>query len=218
MTRELSDDLTPLGDMLMGLGQTVMTSLNDCVEALAERDLGHVENIRLREAGIDRVFGGIQAECRRILEDPPSPGMNLRYVLRSLKIASDLERLADECDEVAQDVHALSHADLAAAVPTGLIGQAKVVRGMVREAMRALQQSDAEAARSVVARDEEADLQHAQIYRETREKLVGRRDLVDELIVCQRMSRALERIGDHAVNIAEDVLFIVGQPNRCGRT
>ena len=211
MTDDLSDYLARLRDMLQGLGQTVLTSLTDCVQALTERDLGNDENIRLRETGIHRVFGGVQAECHRILENPPSPGLNLRYVLRSLKIASDLERLADECEEVAQDTQLLSRTDLAASVPTGLIGQAKVVRGMVREALRALQQLDAEAARSVVARDEEADLQHAQIYRETKERLVGRRDLVDELIACQRMSRALERIGDHAVNIAEDVLFIIGQ-------
>jgi len=212
MTAELSDSLTQLRDMVTGLGQTVVMSLNDCVQALAERELAKAEDIHLRESDVDRVSEKIQEECHRLLENPPPPGRDLRYVLRSLKIASDLERLADECDEVAQDVHTLSHTDLAAAVPTGLMGQAKVVRSMAREAMRALQQFDAEAARSVVARDEEADLQHAQIYRETKERLVGRRDLVDELIACQRMSRALERIGDHAVNIAEDVLFIVGQP------
>jgi len=202
-------ELRELRRRLNAVGEAVNISLSNCVDAIAGSYVVAAQEIRTRESEIDELVRRLEGEARRLFEEEEDlAGQALRFVMRSLKITTDLERISDECHSLAAETATLSGGAKGGAIPTGLTGQAKTARSMVREALRALNGLDVNAAQAVIAMDDEADRAHRHVYREIRDNLVGRISLVDELIASQKISRALERVSDHAVNIAEDTIFI----------
>lgn len=218
MSPDESAELGELRRRLTTVGQAVNASVSSCVEALAGPDVAAAQGIRTRESEIDEMARGVEDEAHRLFEQVDLKGQDLRFAMRSLKITTDLERISDECDNLAAEITQFSGGEKGGSIPTGLTGQAKTARAMVREALRVLDELNANAAQAVIIMDEDADRAHRQVYREIRDRLVGRPGLIDALIACQKISRALERISDHAVNIAEDTVFIVrGQRTDAGQ-
>lgn len=205
-------ELEALWRRLLEIGKTVNASLDNCVEAISGPDLTASQRIEVLESEVNELSKAAEGEAHRLFEHVDLGGQDLRFVMRSLKIITDLERISDECHSLAIEIPMLSSSAKHGPVATGLVGQARTARSMVREALRALEGLDVGVSQTVVAMDEEADRAHRHVYREIRDRLVGRPGSVDELIASQKISRALERVSDHAVNIAEDTLFIaIGQ-------
>ena len=143
---------------------------------------------------------------------------DLRFVVSVLKINSDLERIADKAVNIAEQVSSLIESPLVDTVPFDFLSQSERVRSMLKKSLDALVNSDAELADYVRRMDDQVDKVHRELARGVKQAIREHPDQVDGLLTLWTLSRQLERIADHAVNIAEDVIYMAkGDILRHGR-
>jgi len=204
----IEDDLAALTRQVMHMGGLVEQALDRSLKALLERDRALAREVIDGDAVIDRLENEIEERCLDVLALRQPVARDLRYVTGILKIDSDLERMADLAGNIAE------RAEILAEVPPlpfrpDVTRMAALVKRMVRDGLDSLQRLDAQLAFRTWQADQEADRlyreligQAIQFMREHPERLGDVMHLVGAL-------RNLERLADHATNIAEDVIFVV---------
>lgn len=166
-----------------------------------------VKEIRDIEREIDAEEVKIEEECFRILALQQPFGSDFRTLTFCLKVNSDIERLADHASSIAKISRKLHHNGLQ--WPPALNEMMQRVPVMCEELLRAVINSDAEAAREVVARDKIIDRLDKQTFRELAAYIEKHPDDASEYMLMYRISREIERVGDLLGNIAEDVVYLV---------
>lgn len=204
----IEDDLNALTRQVMHMGGLVERALDRSLHALLERDSKAAREVILGDEAIDQLENEIEERCLDVLALRQPVARDLRYVTGVLKIDSDLERMADLAVNIAE------RAEILAEVPPlpfrpDVTRLAALVKRMVRDGLDSLQRLDAQLAFHTWQSDAEADRlyreligQGIQFMREHPERLGDVMHLIGAL-------RNLERLADHATNIAEDVIFVV---------
>lgn len=207
MAMHLQREIEKLKKRIILLAGTVEHRLADAVRALIAPDAALAESIRDQDIEVDLAEVDVEEECLKILALHQPVANDLRFIVAVLKINSDLERIGDEAVNIAGRVLHLIGQPVVEP-PFELAPVTGQVQAMLKQSLDALVNLDAAQAHAVrLADDSVDDLVRGQFERvKTEIRLHPER--VDSLIEYMRIFRYLERIADHATNIAEDVIYL----------
>jgi phosphate transport system protein len=208
MSQHLVREITRVKQQILTLGAEVEESLRQAVSSLINRDTTLAKQVMSRDNVIDQHEVDIEEDCLKILALHQPVAIDLRFLIAVLKINNDLERIGDLAVNIAERSLSLSMQP-PITPPFDLATMAERVQGMVQRSLDALVRLDVQEARQVLIEDDVVDEAHRMMY--DRVKTAIRKDLerTDELIQLLTVSRYLERVADHATNIAEDVIYLV---------
>src|SRR4029079_6997917 len=206
--REYDSELHKLHDQLLLMGAKVEEMIANSMRALTERDSELARRMIEFDHQINRLEVDTDELCLRILAKRQPVASDLRLIATALKLVTDLERIGDLGVNICERVIELNME------PTlkpyvDLPRMAEIAQAMVREALDAFVSADADRAQTVIDRDHEVDAYYGQVYRELLPYMLEDPRNIYRAIRAQSIAKYLERIGDHATNLAEMVIFMV---------
>jgi phosphate transport system protein len=208
MSKHLERDLDNLQRHLMVLAASVEEALFKGTRSLQERDPSLAREVVEGDSVIDQEENYIENECLKMLALHQPVAIDLRRIIAALKINTDLERMADLAVNIAE--RALSLAELPRlAGPDKLQGMTELTIAMVRQSLDAFVMLNAEQARQVIRLDDEVDRYNREIIEALIVHMKQAPEQVPAFLAFFSAVRQLERIADHATNIAEDVVYLI---------
>jgi len=192
----------------LAMALTVVESLGKSIEVLCERRLDAVADVKNLERDSDLAEVRIEKECLRIFALFEPVASDLRRMATILKINRDWERIADLAVRIAQRARKLARTSDSVPIPEPLKAMARDVLDQVHSSYEALAARDAIRARAVVDRDRVINKRYTQLRRDLKESLRRQADRLDEWLRLMSIARNLERIGDHAVGIAQTLVYM----------
>lgn len=206
--RHFLRDLEGLWGGVLKLAAVVEDTLNRSVRALCDGRADLAETVRGAERAVDRWEIQIEHECLKVLALHQPVASDLRRVAAVLKISGDLERMGDLARHIAKRVKKLSDDPLAFPIPQPIEGLATEALSQVRRSLDALTQGDTQLARDVIAADRQVDRRYRAALKNLKQSIREHPDRVDNWLRLINTARNLERIADHASNIAESVIYL----------
>ena len=209
ISRQFNSDLEALKAHLLQMGGVVEQQLADCVESLVGADSDLAQKVLAAEIHSNNFEISIDEECTRILARRQPAASDLRMVLAVAKIVRDLERIGDESAKIAKMAIILSEQGDS---PRGYVEIRHIgshVCNMVRDALTSFARYDAELALEVAREDKEVDQEYGSAMREMITFMMEDPRTISRVLNILWALRSLERIGDHARNIAEQVIYLV---------
>jgi phosphate transport system protein len=204
---QFEEELEKLQNMLLAMGSEADRAVSDSMQALEERDVTIAETVIEADDKIDEMDLQIEAECMRIIALQHPLARDLRLVGTALKIITDLERIGDHAVDIAKVARKLArnstHRSLA-----DLPRMAAAVRRMLKTALDAFVRHDLDLVEVVVLADDQVDDLFHSIREDLHIAMQKDPDLVVEASYLLFVAHYLERMADHAVNIAERVYFV----------
>jgi phosphate transport system protein len=206
MTQAFETELARLRREFTAHATTCFEALEHACEALRTRDMNLARRVIEGDDNVDRTEVHIEAEAVRLITLHHPVAHDMRLLVTMIKLNYDLERIADHSANVAWLARRI-------VLRGGLIPQhvLDLAEGVVRNArivFQAFLDQDIEAARAAVKRDEDVDALDRTVRQDVHDMLVKQGE-VDTALHLFRISRELERVGDHVANMAEDVIFLV---------
>lgn len=209
MTKHFQNEIDRLKKKILELTAVVEKSLQMAVRSVTEGDVALAEKVIASDSDVDDIEVDVEEECLKILALHQPVAADLRYVVGVLKINNDLERIGDLAVNIAKRAREFPRLQSGNRVPIDLGGLCSRVQKLVKNSADALVQSDPKLARQVLADDDEIDDRHRETIRTVQEQIGKHPDQGPLLLSLLSVSRYLERIADHATNIAEDVIYMV---------
>ena len=209
MSKHLERDLDNLQKDLLALAASVEEAIHKAIRALQTRDVALAEEVIDGDNDIDEEENHVEEECLKVLALHQPVAVDLRRVTSVLQINTDLERMADLAEDIAERAVALA-AWPANPIPADLQRMTDLTSSMVRQALDSFVNLDATLARLVSRLDDEVDRCNKSIINELIGMMQRSPDTVEPGLSFFSATRHLERIADHATNIAENVIYLVG--------
>jgi phosphate transport system protein len=207
-TRHFAEELAELNHRLLVMGDLAEERLRAAMQALLERDRVLMASVIQGDEAINRLHLEIDDRCFKLLALHQPMAVDLRMIVAAVKINSDLERVGDLAVNVAEaSERYLEHAPVKPLIDIPRMGS--MAQRMLDEALKAFVSRNVELAQTVLTQDDVLDGLKDQIFRELLTYMLGDTRKIEPGIDLILISRHLERVGDHATNIAEDVIFIV---------
>jgi phosphate transport system protein len=206
--REFENELETLRERVLLMGARVEEMLTLAFRSFAERDVRIAQNTIPLDRQIDQLEIGIDELCLQILARRQPVASDLRFITTTLKLVTDLERIADLCVNVCERVVELS-SEPWPADNTPIPAVAAIAQGMVHDALDSFVDHNAVQARDVIERDGVVDAYYAQLFPQLMSQMMSDPNLVTRSTRLLSVGKYIERIGDHATNIAEMVVFMV---------
>ena len=202
-------DLTTLNDALQKLGDLACWQFEGAIEGIGTQNEADLDRVINGDAALDALEAEINEKVMEIITLRSPRAEDLRYVLVALKVAGILERIGDYARNIANRTKVIITAgnENIPGVNIGRMGQ--VTQEMVRDAMKSYQNRDAEMALAVWRRDIEVDHMHTAFYKEVLASMSRNPNMVGTGAHLLFIAKNIERIGDYATGIAEQVHFLV---------
>jgi len=214
MAKHLQREIENLKKRLLALGASVETSVRDATLSIEKRDADLAQKIINDDIDIDNTEVEIEEDCLKILALHQPVAIDLRFIVAVLKINNDLERIGDLAVNIAERAIFLA-GQPKINILIDLVDMVHNAQSMLKKTLDALINHDAELAHKVCASDDIVDGMNRQMYLKVQETIVKNPEQISTLIHLLSVSRHLERIADHATNIAEDVIYMIeGQITR----
>jgi phosphate transport system protein len=208
MSKHLERDLNNLQRDLLQLAASVEDAIHKSIRALQQRDTHIAEEVIEGDNQIDKDENRVEEECLKILALHQPVAVDLRRIAAALKINAELERMADLAEDIAERAERLAQLP-EIPMPAKLQRMTDLTTSMVRQSLDAFVHLDARLARTVCRLDDEVDRYNGQIIDELIREMKASPDMVEPGMSLFSATRHLERIADHATNIAEDVVYLV---------
>ncbi len=208
MTQHFQKEIEKLKKKILHLSAMVEESLTLAVKAVTNRDSALARQIIDFDNEIDEMEVDVEEECLKTLALHQPVAIDLRFIIAVLKINNDLERIGDLASNIAErttDLVQWKNRDVPFDLPAMLTHSIT----MVKKSTDALISMDPMLAREVCASDDYMDELHRLAFKVVQEEIKNKPEMVDYYIQLLSVSRVLERIADHATNIAEDVIYMV---------
>ena len=206
--RHFEQELEELKQRVLWMAGLAEKSVHKAVQALFEQKEELASEVLEEENAINEMQIEIDERVISLLALQQPMAVDLRFILSVSRINSDLERIGDQAVNIAQSaMRILRHPQVKPYVD--LPRMSALVEGMVRDSLNAVVQRNAELARSVLVRDDEVDHIRDQIFRELLTYMMENSAVIFPAFELVLVAKNLERIGDHATNIAEDVIYMV---------
>jgi phosphate transport system protein len=200
-------ELQNLRNQLLTMGGMVEERVHRAVHALIHRSEEDAKRIIASDKEINDLQMDVDNRCLKLLATQTPLAVDLRLITSAMKINADLERIGDQAVNVAESVLVLiPQPPLKPLID--IPRMAGIAEKMIRDALDAFVKKDAELARDVLRRDDEVDELKDQVFRELLTYMMADPGTIQRALALILISRNLERIADHATNIAEDVIFI----------
>ncbi len=206
--RHFLRDLEGLWTGVLKLAAVVEDALNQSVRALCEGRPDLARGVRQEEATVDRWEVEIERACLKVLALHQPVASDLRRVAAVLKINGDLERMGDLARHIAKRVRKLSNDPEAFPIPEPLEAMAIEALDQVHSGLDAVAKSDSMLAREVIAADRRIDHHYRLVLKDLKQEIRRDPERVDNWLRLINTARNLERIADHATNIAEAVIYL----------
>jgi phosphate transport system protein len=200
--------LNDLKERLLVMAGMAEQAIQRAVEAYRTRDLSICDLVDHGEQAIDRFEREIDQMALDLMAMEQPTAVDLRFILAVIKINADLERVGDAASSISdrvRDLEAFPAADLPVDIPR----MAALAAAMVRKSLHAFIEGDADLAESVLAMDDNVDRLNDSAYYALSSLMKSRPELTPQALNALMISRNLERVADHATNVAEDVIFWV---------
>jgi len=209
MSLHLQRDLEKLKKEILKLGTMVESAINNAIFALNNREMSYVDEVLRLEDHINEMEVKIEEDCLKILALHQPVAGDLRFIVVSLKVNNDLERMGDFAKNIAKRARELMQEEPISTLPEFVNELPNLVRTMVRNSLDALVKLDVGLAREVIAMDDKVDEINRAMYQEVSRVAKENPSKTEIAISLLSTSRYMERIGDLSTNIAEDVIFMV---------
>ncbi len=208
MAIHLQRDLDNLQRDLLALAGLVEGAIHKSIQALQERDIRLAREVIAGDTQIDREENHIDEECLKMLALHQPVAVDLRRIISAMMINTDLERMGDLAEEIAERAIHLARPPLLP-IPEKLQRMTDLTTMMVRESLDAFVNLNTVEAQTVMRMDDEVDRFNNEIIAELVQAMRSSPALVEAGLSMFSAVRHLERIADHATNIAEDVVYLV---------
>jgi phosphate transport system protein len=206
--RHFQEELEQLKARLLEMGGLAEDRLRLAVRGLVERDLALVERVLVSDGAINQLHIEIDDRCFKLLALHQPMAVDLRAIVSAVKINTDLERVGDLAVNIAEAAgRYLEHPPVKELID--IPRMADIAQGMLRDALDAYVRRDMTLAQDVLNRDDELDLLKTMVFRELLTHMLRDPSTIEPSLDLVLISRHLERVGDHATNVAEDVIFMV---------
>lgn len=202
-------DLEAIQAMIMKMGGLVEAQILDAALALETRDEELAEKVRNTDALVDEMEEMVNAEAARLLALRSPTASDLRTVLTVMKIAASLERVGDYCKNMAKRSHVLAQMPAIASSGGALRRMAKAVEVMLKDSLDSYIQRDLELAHDVRSRDKDVDQMYNALFREFLTYMMEDPRNITPCMHLHFIAKNLERMGDHATTIAEQVIYLI---------
>lgn len=208
MSVHLHRDIERLKKKVLSLGAMVEEAISAAIAALLSRDEKAAKRVIASDREIDQMEVEVEEDCLKILALYQPVASDLRFVIAVLKMNNDLERMGDLAANIAKravEIMRQPGVELPAELPT----MARNAQAMVKSSLDALVNMDVTLARQVCAGDDELDGFRKRMQRRVLDEIRAHPDDAEALMGLSNIFRHLERLGDMATNIAEDVIYLV---------
>jgi phosphate transport system protein len=209
MTRiRFQQSLDELKEQLLVMAGLAEQAIQRAIEAYRVRDLSICDLVSRSETAINRLEREIDQAALDLLAMEQPMAIDLRFILSVIKINADLERVGDSAKAISdrvRNMEQMAQADLPVDIPR----MASLAAEMVRKSLQSFIEGDAEIARVVLTMDDAVDTMNRAAYKALTKVMEEQSHLAPQALNALMISRALERVADHATNIAEDVIFWV---------
>jgi phosphate transport system protein len=200
-------ELAKLKDMLLTMGSHAETSVLSAIRALIDRDDEQARAVKNNDIVLDQFEIDIDESALLLLAKAPL-ARDLRLITVAMKISQNLERVGDEATTVARRAIELN-TEPQLKPYVDIPRMANIAIDMLREALGAFVSGDADKARKVIPRDKEVDEVNRQLQRELTSFMIEKPTTISRCLHLMTISKSLERIADHAKNVAEEVVFLL---------
>ena len=208
MPRHFDDELEHLKEKLLKMGSLVEVMVERAVASLVDRDSRLAEEVIVSDNKVDGLEVEVNEECLRLLALHQPAAKDLRFITTAMKISTDLERMADQAVNICQRAIELNEEpQLKPYIDIPIMTQ--LAQKMLRDALDAFVRRDVELAREVIPADNKVDALKNQVFRELLTFMMEDPRTIPRATRLILVSRHLERVADHATNIAEMVVFLV---------
>src|SRR5256885_8833120 len=199
-------DLAALKEKLLTMASLAEAAVNKALRALVERNDDLARTVKEEDSAIDRLEIELDDMAISLLSKAPLAS-DLRLITVAMKISHDLERVGDEATTIARRSLELSQEPQLKPY-IDIPRMAKMALEMLGDALDAFVHRNPEKARAVIPRDKEVDLTNKQLHRELSSYMVERPTTITRCLNLMVISKSLERIADHATNIAEEAVYL----------
>ena len=206
--KKYEEDLKKLRDDILYMGGLVENQIQRAVNSLVDRDSNLAETIIERDHEVNRLDVEIDDLCIQLFALHQPAARDLRFITTALKITTDLERIGDMAVNICERALELNVEPLLKPY-IDIPRMAQISQRMIRESLDAFVREDTDLALKVCKDDQEVDDLNSQIFRETISFMIEDPHTINRAMKISSVSKYLERIADHATNIAEMVVFMV---------
>ncbi len=206
--REYESELTALREQVLFMGASVEELFTGAVRAFSDRDPELAKKVARLDGQVDQLELDIDDACLHVLARRQPVASDLRFVTTALKVVTDLERIGDLASNICERVIELRAVE--PPIGSDSIGKmADITRNMLRDALDAFVAGDAHKAQQVVERDHLVDQLYADMFPALIKRMTTQPEICDQAMRVLSIAKHLERIADHATNLAEMVVFMV---------
>ncbi len=208
METHFQKELQELKEGLLKMAALVEEAISTAVQSLVKRDSDLAKKIFEGEDQINKMEIDIEDTCLKLLALRHPMAADLRFITSAMKIITDLERMGDQAVNIAERAISLNQEPQLKPY-IDIPKMAEIAQSMVKDVLDAFVTSDSKLARSVCERDDIVDGLNDQVFRELLTFMMSDPQTITRAVHLMIVCRCLERIADHATNIAEDVIFLV---------
>lgn len=202
-------DLETVQALVVKMGGLVESAISEAAAALEARDEDLAEEVRRRDKAIDQLELQINEEAARLIARRAPNATDLRVVLTVIKISASLERVGDYAKNIAKRTHVLAHMPPIDGAGMALRRMSQTVEKLMKDALDSYVHRDAALAADVRARDLEVDQMYNALFREFLTYMMEDPRNITACMHLHFIAKNIERMGDHATSIAEQVLYLV---------
>ena len=209
ISRQFNEELSGLKNLLLVMGGLVEKQVADAVQAMVEGNTALAEEVRQNDNEVDRLELTIDEECTRVIARRQPAASDLRLVVGVARMVNDLERIGDEAEKIAKAAISLSQEGQA---PCGYVEVRRIgnhVGRMLRDVLDSFARLDTDMALQVMKEDKAVDLEYKSATRSLVTFMMEDPRSISRILNLMWVLRALERIGDHARNVAEHLIYMV---------
>jgi phosphate transport system protein len=210
LSKQFDADLETLRSGVLQMGGLVESQIRGAIEAFTNGNAELIEQIVAAEARVNECEVQIDDDCSHIIVKRQPAAGDLRLIMAISKTVTDLERIGDEAEKIARmskQIHDRGHADLHRFA--NIRHAADIALSMLRQALDAFARLDTAQAASIIRQDMAIDAEFRSILRQLITFMMEDPRTISTALEIVWIAKAVERIGDHAKNIAEDVIYIV---------
>ena len=209
ISQQFNSELEEIRSHVLAMGGLVEQQIRNAVQSLVEGDVPLAESVISRDVEVNKAEVNIDEECTHIIARRQPAATDLRLVIAVIKTITDLERIGDQAERVARMGTRLAEVERPKNNYHELQNMGEHVARMVHGALDAFARSDVEMAISVSKQDEQVDQEYDGLMRQCLTFLMEDPRKITQMLDIMWAARAIERIGDHAKNICEYVIYLV---------
>jgi len=208
MTRHFDEQIQGLLQKLVLMGRLAESMIQAALRTLIERDERHCEEVHRKEREVNELQIEVDDRAVKLTALQQPVGTDVRFLFMASRIASELERIGDQAVNICENAHHVLQAPpMKPIIDIPMMGE--IAERMVRDSLESLVQRDCALANHVLEEENKVDSLRDQIFRVLLTYMMADPGTIQRALALILISRNLERVGDHATNVAEEVIYLV---------